>query len=46
MAKCRYDLAQRMKNGETPLNGKTLEECLAELDSQATAKLRREFLEI
>ena len=45
MAKCRYDLAQRLKNGETPLNGKTLEQCLEEvhIDALSTASLRREF---
>lgn len=33
MAKCRYQLANRMKNGYDPLQGKTLQECLSALNS-------------
>lgn len=45
MAKCRYDLAQRMKNGADPLNDKTIEQCLKEvhIDISRLTSLKREF---
>lgn len=45
MAKCRYDLAQRMKNGTDPLNDKTIEQCLKEIhiDIPPLTSLRREL---
>ena len=45
MAKCRYSLAQRMKNGESPLNGKTVARCLEEIHSGSISvtSLRREI---
>lgn len=44
MAKTRYGLAQKMKQGYDPLNGKTLRERLAELPDYVPMKIQREML--
>jgi hypothetical protein len=45
MAKCRYDLAKRLMCGEDPLDGKTIEECLLNINDEQIplSSLRREF---
>lgn len=43
MAKNRYDLAQKMKNGYDPLKGKTIRERLAELPDYVPVKIHREM---
>lgn len=43
MAKTRYELAQKMKQGYDPLNGKSLRERLAELPDYVPMKIQREM---
>lgn len=41
MAKVRYDLAKKMRNGHDPLHGKSLKECLAEMPDYKPTRLQR-----
>lgn len=43
MAKTRYNLAQKMRNGYDPLNGKTLRERLSELSDYIPMKIKKEM---
>jgi len=43
MAKARYSLAKKMMNGYDPLNGKSLQERLAELPDFAPVNIKREM---
>lgn len=43
MAKVRYELAQKMKRGYDPLQGKTLRERLAELPDYVPSRIQREM---
>lgn len=43
VAKIRYELAQKLKNGNDPLQGKTLRDKLAELPDYVPTKLKREM---
>lgn len=43
LAKIRYELAQKLKNGSDPLNGKTLQEKLKGLEDYKPIKIRREM---
>ena len=44
MAKARYELAQKLQQGCDPLNGRTLQECLAELPDYVHTNIKREIL--
>ena len=43
IAKTRYELAHKMMQGYDPLNGKSLQECLAELPDYVPMKIKREM---
>jgi len=43
LAKNRYELAQKMKNGYDPLNGKTIQERLNELEDYKSIEIKREM---